>query len=183
MIFHILSWAGVVCLTTAHVMFAGGASKRAISIVSAAGAGLCMFAAAGLGIWAMTVLNAVWICISLSGSRVVETFARSAARDRAALSVGPMAVMFWLLGPDAVSWAVGAIYLTAWWCFSSGRASRREYLIACIMAAATLVPALLMLDGAAYAANEYLGMIIGLIGVTRMSSLPIFPVENSQQCV
>lgn len=181
MIFHILSWAGVACLTAAHVMFAGGASKRSSSIVSALGAGLCMVAAAGLGIWAVTALNAAWICISLSGARVIETYRRSRARDLAALAIGPLVVWVWLLGPDAVSWAASAIYLSAWWMFSTGRASRREYLIACIMAGGALVPALLMLEGHAYAANEYLGMMIGLTGVWRGRCA--IHGENSQQCV
>lgn len=169
MLLYILSWLGVACLTAAHVMFAMGAPKRAASLVSACGAAIAFCAAAGLGIWAVAFLNAVWIGISLHGATVFEIYTRSKRRDLIALSTGPVVALAWLAGPDAVTWAVSLSYLAAWWLFSTGQASRREYLIACIMAAAVLVPALLTMQGEAFAANEYLGMIIGLLGVWRCS--------------
>lgn len=180
MSYYVLSWVGVAFLSTAHLMFAFGGSKRIATWVSAIGAAFGLIAAAGLSIWAVAVLNLVWIFISLYGTTVAEMITYSRRRDLAAFGLGAISGLAWIGGPMAVSWAVSATYLIAWYAFSTGTASRREYLIACVMAASMLVPALLMVRGEAFAANEYLGMVISLVGVWRSRNTLPFSVTAAE---
>jgi hypothetical protein len=166
-IFYILSWIGVAFLSAAHLMFAFGGHKRLATWISAIGASIALISAAGLSIWAVAFLNLAWVFISLYGTTVSERFIHTPKRDLAAFAFGAVSGLAWLWGPMGVSWVVSATYLIAWFAFSTGYASRREYLIACVISASMLVPALLMVRGEAFAANEYLGMIIGLAGVWR----------------
>lgn len=164
-IYELLSWVGVACLISAHFMVSFGFSKRLTSLISATGGGISAVAAIGMGVGSVAALNIAWMIISLRGASVTELMSDSRLGWYLAALQAPVLVLAWIFDVQIVAWLGSAFYVGLWIAFSLGIVSRRQYVIACIVTALFLVPALISLTAYAFAFNETFGVAVGASGL------------------